>query len=50
VQDFLKINSVIALEDSAIRRLGQAAMMMADSEGLTGHAGAVRIRLKKVRK
>ncbi|MFA5065033.1 MAG: histidinol dehydrogenase [Dehalococcoidia bacterium] len=50
VQDFLKINSIIALEDSAIRRLGQAAMMMADSEGLTGHAGAVRIRLKKVRK
>ncbi len=50
VQDFLKINSIIALEDSALRRLGPAAAMMADSEGLTGHAGAVRIRLKKIKK
>lgn len=49
VQDFLKINSIIALEDSALRRLGPAAAMMAVSEGLTGHAGAVKIRLKKIK-
>ncbi|MBN1689659.1 MAG: histidinol dehydrogenase [Dehalococcoidia bacterium] len=47
VLDFFKISSIIALEDSAIRRLGPAAALMADSEGLTGHAGVVRIRLKK---
>jgi histidinol dehydrogenase len=45
VQDFLKINSVMALEDSAIRRLGPPAALIADNEGLTGHAGAVRLRL-----
>ncbi|MFA5398918.1 MAG: histidinol dehydrogenase [Dehalococcoidia bacterium] len=49
VLDFLKINSIIALEDSALRRLGPAAAMMADSEGLTAHAGAVRVRLKKIK-
>jgi len=49
VHDFLKINSIIALEDSAIRTLGPAAALMADSEGLTGHAGAVRTRLNKLK-
>jgi len=47
VQDFLKINSIIALDDSAIRTLGPVAALMADNEGLTGHANAVRIRLDK---
>ena len=47
VQDFLKINSIIALDDSAIVRLGPAAALMADNEGLTGHAGAIRLRLDK---
>jgi len=49
VQDFLKVNSIIALEDSALRKLGPAAAMMANSEGLTGHADAVMIRLKKIK-
>jgi histidinol dehydrogenase len=47
VQDFLKINSIIALDDNAIMRLGPAAALLADNEGLTGHANAVRLRLKK---
>lgn len=47
VLDFLKINSVIALDASSTGKLGQAAALMADSEGLTAHATAVRIRLKK---
>ncbi|MCX5996149.1 MAG: histidinol dehydrogenase [Chloroflexi bacterium] len=47
VQDFLKINSIIALDDSAIGKLGPAAALLADNEGLTGHAGAIRIRLDK---
>lgn len=49
VQDFLKITSIIALEDGAIGTLGPAAAQMADNEGLTGHAGAVRLRLSKRR-
>jgi len=47
VLDFLKINSVIALDASSTGKLGQVAALMADSEGLTAHATAVRIRLKK---
>ena len=47
VQDFLKINSIIALDDRAIETLGPVAALMADNEGLTGHANAVRIRLDK---
>ncbi|MFA5079337.1 MAG: histidinol dehydrogenase, partial [Dehalococcoidia bacterium] len=49
VLDFLKINSVIALDASSTGKLGQAAALMADSEGLTAHAAAVKIRLKKRR-
>ena len=47
VQDFLKISSIIALEDSAIDKLGPPAALLADNEGLTGHASAIRIRLDK---
>jgi histidinol dehydrogenase len=47
VQDFLKISSIIALDDSAIDRLGPAAALLADNEGLTGHANAIRLRLNK---
>ncbi len=47
VQDFLKINSIIALDYSAILRLGPAAALLADNEGLTGHANAIRLRLNK---
>ena len=49
VLDFLKINSIIALDDSAIAKLGPAAELLARSEGLSGHANAVRIRLDKSR-
>ncbi len=47
VQDFLKINSIIAIDDSAIGKLGPAAALLADNEGLTGHANAIRLRLSK---
>ena len=38
VQDFLKINSIIALDNSEIEKLGPPALMLAENEGLTGHA------------
>jgi len=47
VQDFLKINSIIALDENAIARLGPPAALMADNEGLSGHANAIRVRLAK---
>jgi histidinol dehydrogenase len=47
VQDFLKINSIISLDHNAMIRLGPAAALMADNEGLTGHAGAIRLRLNR---
>lgn len=47
VQDFLKINSIIALDDDQMVKLGPSALLMAENEGLTGHAHAVRIRLDK---
>jgi len=47
VQDFLKINSIIALDGTAMRSLGPAAALLADNEGLTGHANAIRLRLNK---
>jgi histidinol dehydrogenase len=50
VLDFLKINGIIALDDSAIAKLGPAAALMADNEGLTGHANAIKVRLDKRRK
>jgi histidinol dehydrogenase len=49
VQDFLKINSIICLEDAAISRLGPPAELLAHNEGLSGHANAIRIRLDKGR-
>lgn len=47
VQDFLKINSVIALADDAIDKMGPPAVIIAENEGLTGHAHAVKIRLQR---
>jgi histidinol dehydrogenase len=50
VQDFLKISSVIAFDDNAIDKLGPPAITMAENEGLSGHAQAIRIRLRNRKK
>lgn len=47
VQDFLKISSIIALADGEIEEIGPQALMLAENEGLTGHAKAIKIRLNK---
>ncbi|MBC7234212.1 MAG: histidinol dehydrogenase [Chloroflexi bacterium] len=44
VWDFLKITSVFAIGPELARRLSPAALVLAEKEGLTGHARAVRIR------
>lgn len=45
VDDFRKVISLIGLNDAALRRIGPAAARLADAEGLTAHAAAVRARL-----
>ena len=46
VDDFRKIISLVALNDRALDRTGAAAARLAEAEGLTGHANAVRLRMK----
>lgn len=47
VQDFIKFSSIIYLGDKEIRKLGPAAITIAENEGLTGHAKAIKLRLEK---
>jgi histidinol dehydrogenase len=46
VTDFLKVSNIIALDEPAMRELGQAAVEIAKAEGLDAHAQAVERRLK----
>jgi histidinol dehydrogenase len=45
VEEFLKVISLFGLNDRAVRELGPAAHALAEAEGLTAHAAAVRRRL-----
>ncbi len=45
VNDFTKIISVIGLNEKALQAVGPAAVTLAEAEGLTAHAAAVRRRL-----
>jgi histidinol dehydrogenase len=47
VNDFLKIISVVGLNENALRHTGQAAMTLALAEGLDAHAAAVERRLSE---
>jgi histidinol dehydrogenase len=50
VADFLKVSNIIALDEPAMRELGQAAVVIAEAEGLDAHAHAVERRLKAKQK
>jgi histidinol dehydrogenase len=50
VEDFLKITNIIGLDEAAGKELWQAAITLAEAEGLEGHAHAIRLRLKNSRK
>jgi histidinol dehydrogenase len=50
VEDFLKMTNIIGLDEAAGKELGQAAITIAEAEGLEGHARAIRLRLKDSRK
>ena len=45
VADFLKVTNIIALDEPAIRKLGQAAVVIAKAEGLDAHTQAVALRV-----
>ena len=46
VEDFLKVTNIIALDGGDEGELEQAAITIAEAEGLTGHARAVRMRIQ----
>jgi histidinol dehydrogenase len=47
VEDFLKRTILVALNDDALRRLGPPTIALARAEGLSAHARAVELRLRK---
>jgi histidinol dehydrogenase len=46
VDDFRKVISLVGLNERALQRIGPAAIRIAEAEGLTAHAAAVRARLE----
>ncbi len=46
VHDFLKVTSVVSLDEAALAELGPAAAVIADAEGFTAHARAIERRLE----
>jgi histidinol dehydrogenase len=47
VTDFVKIVSLVGLNEQALQAIGPAAEILAETEGLTAHAAAVRRRLER---
>ena len=47
VNDFVKLITVQEYDAAAMQELGPKAVLLAEAEGLTAHAQAVRVRLKK---
>jgi histidinol dehydrogenase len=48
VNDFVKLVTVQEYGPQGIRALGPRAVLLAESEGLTAHAEAIRLRLRKI--
>ncbi|MFN0041646.1 MAG: histidinol dehydrogenase, partial [Alphaproteobacteria bacterium] len=46
VLDFMKRTSIIGLDAAALARVGPAAVVLAEAEGLHAHARSITIRLK----
>lgn len=46
IEDFYKFINIVSLDEKEFEALGPATIAMAESEGLTGHAQAIRIRLQ----
>jgi histidinol dehydrogenase len=50
VQDFLKVMSVVRLDQKTVDKIGPSAAAIARAEGLTGHARAIESRLRREHK
>jgi histidinol dehydrogenase len=46
IEDFIKVNNIVALNKSDLNLLGPAIVDFANAEGLPGHANTISIRLK----
>jgi histidinol dehydrogenase len=46
VLDFMKRTSFIAMDAAALGKIGPAAIVLAQAEGLPAHAQSVKVRLK----
>lgn len=49
VHDFLKVTSIVRLDQAIVDEVGPAAAVIARAEGLTGHARAIESRLRERR-
>ena len=47
VEDFLKVTNIVSREKTDSQELEQAAITLAEAEGLSGHAQAIRMRLQE---
>ena len=47
VQDFLKVTSVVAVDEGTLRALGPATARIARAEGFTAHARSIELRLRE---
>jgi histidinol dehydrogenase len=47
VQDFLKVTSIVAVDEAGLRALGPAAARIARAEGFTAHARSIELRLNE---
>lgn len=50
VEDFLKVTNIVSRDETDSKELEEAAITMAEAEGLSGHAQAIRLRLQEKRK
>jgi histidinol dehydrogenase len=48
VNDFIKLITVQEYSAQGMRKLGPSAALLAEAEGLTGHAEAIRMRLRRI--
>jgi histidinol dehydrogenase len=49
VNDFVKLITVQQYSEQGLRALGPSAVLLAEAEGLIGHAEAIRTRIQKGR-
>lgn len=50
VDDFVRFSNVVEMTARGVKRLGPPTIVFAEMEGLYGHAEAVRVRMRKIRR